>query len=291
MIRIGILGTDNSHSIAYSRFFNVKGEKEHVPGCKVVALYGLEKKRNLEVAEKGQVRRIVKRPKDMIGMVDAAIVDFRHGSRHWKYAKPLIEAGIPTFVDKPLAASVRDAEKIVALAKRKRVPIATFSTLRFGAGVEEFKKAVKKIGRVRAAIMAGPGSAHVQYDGIFFYAVHQVELMLEVFGDKIQSVRGVDHDGMLAATVVYKNGMVLTMHEIDCGYPDFRATAFGRNGEEARYDYAKCKDQSFIGTKVIAKMFGTGKMPYPYEDLATSTRVLAAIDKSMKAGGKEVAFR
>ena len=238
MIRIGIFGTDNSHSIGFSRFFNVKEEKNKVPGAKVVAVYGLEEKRTAEVAEKGQIPTIVKRPQDALKMIDAAIVDFRHGSRHWKYAKMCIQAGIPTFIDKPFASSVADAKKIIALAKKKRVPITTFSTIRFGTAMEEFKKQLKGIGKVKALVITAPGSSHDPYDGIFFYAVHQVELMLEAFGNKIESVRGMDYDGMLQATVVYKNGMIATLHEINTGWPRFMATAYGENGE-AVYDGAK----------------------------------------------------
>ena len=220
-------------------------------------------------------------------MIDAAIVDFRHGSRHLKYAKTFIEAGIPTFIDKPFTASVADAKKMVELARRRRVPITTFSTLRFAAGLDTFIKNVKALGKVKAVTITGPGNARDPHDGIFFYAVHQVEMMLEVFGDKIKSVRGLDYDGMLLATVLYKNGMVVTINEINCGWQVFTATAHGENGE-TRFEQAK-DDAGYVdGAKLFFKMFKTGKMPYAYKDLATSTRVLAAIDKSMKSGGKEV---
>jgi predicted dehydrogenase len=287
MIRIGVFGTDNSHSITFSRLFNVKGEKNKVSGAKVVAVYGLEEKRTAEVAEKAQIPTIVKRPQDALKMIDGAIVDFRHGSRHWKYAKMCIEAGIPTFIDKPLASSVADAKKIVALAKRKHVPITTFSTIKLGSAMDEFKKQLKGIGKVKAMVITGPGNTRDQYDGIFFYAVHQVELMLEAFGNKIKSVRGMDYDGMLVATVTYRNGMVVTLHEINTGWMPFMATAYGEKGQ-AVYDGAKFEDGYVVGAKAFTKMFRTGKMPYPIKQLADSVKVLAAIRKSMDNNGKEV---
>jgi predicted dehydrogenase len=290
VVRIGILGTDNSHSIGYSQFFNNKKGKDYIPGAKVVAIYGLEDKRNKEVAEKGMVPTIVKRPTDMIGMIDAAIVDFRKGSQHLKYAAPFIKAGIPTFIDKPFASSVADAKKIVALSKKHRTPITTFSSLRFGAGIERFKKDVAKLGRVRSVVMLGPGNARDQYDGIFFYAVHQVEFMLEVFGNNVVSARGVDHDGMLVASVLYKNGLVATMHEINVGWTPFKATATGEDGH-AEYDYKASEDGFVVAARTALKMFRTGKMPYSYKDMIVSTRVLGAIDKSMKSGGREVPIR
>jgi predicted dehydrogenase len=289
MIRIGVFGTDNSHSIAFSSLFNLKG-KEHLSGAKVVAVYGLDDARNKEVAEKAKIPTIVKRPQDMLPLIDAAIVDFRHGSRHLKYAKMCIEAGIPTFIDKPFAAKPSDAKKMVALAKRKGVPITNFSTLRFGTGLAEFKKALKAVGKVRSFVVTGPGSTRDQYDGIFFYAVHQVELALECFGYAVKSVRGVDYDGMLAASMLYKNGMVVTMHEINSGWTPFAATAYGDKGQ-ACYDYSKSEDGFYLGAKAFLKMFRTGQMPYPYSRLAASTRILSAIKRSMAAGGKEIRVR
>lgn len=290
MIRIGVLGTDNSHSIGFSRMFNVKGEKGHIRGGRVVAVFGLDEARTKEVAEKGRISTIVKRPKDMIGMIDAAIVDFRRGSQHYRYSKPLIEAGIPTFIDKPFASSTADAKKIVRLARKHRVPITNFSTVRFGKGMADFKRGIKKIGRVGAVVISGPGSTKDPYDGIFFYAVHQVELMLEAFGHRVKSARGIDHNGTLVASVLYKNGMIVTMHEINTGWPVFRAAAYGKEGE-AHYDGSKAHDGFLLGAKVFTKMFKTGKMPFRYDDLTISTRVLVAIRKSMEAGGGEVAIR
>ncbi|MHC4713280.1 MAG: Gfo/Idh/MocA family oxidoreductase, partial [Planctomycetota bacterium] len=198
--------------------------------------------------------------------------------------------GIPTFIDKPFASSTADASKIVSLAKRKGVPITNFSTVRFGKGIADFKKQLKKIGRVGAVVVSGPGSTRDPYDGIFFYAVHQVELLLEAFGNDVKSARGLDYDGSLVAALTFRNGMIATIHEINTGWPVFRAVAYGEKGE-AHFDGSKGHDGFFLGAKVFTKMFKTGKMPYPYDELTVSTRALVAIDKSMKDGGRKVAIR
>lgn len=290
VIRIGILGTDNSHSIGFSRIFNVKDEKPRIPGARVVAVFGLDEARTREVAEKGCIPTIVDDPRDMVGMVDAAIVDFRRGSQHYEYSKHLIKARIPTFIDKPFASSTADAKRIVNLARKHKCPITNFSTVRYGKAVDVFKRDVRRIGKVGAVVISGPGSTRDPFDGIFFYAVHQVELMLEVFGSDLKWARGLDHDGMLAASVGYANGRIVTMHEINTGWPVFRAAAYGEDGE-AHFDGSTAHEGFYLGAKLFLKMFKTGKMPYPYDDLTISTRVLVAIQKSIDAGGKKVAIR
>ncbi len=290
MIRIGILGTDNSHSIAFSRLFNVKGEKSHIPGAKVVAVYGLNDKRNREVAEQGEVPTIVKRPEDMLGMVDAAVVDFRQGALHYKHARPFIEARIPTLIDKPMSISVAHARKMVEIARKKRTPITSLSTVRLGPPVENMKKAMKKIGTVRAGIITGPGSAKSEYAGVFFYGVHCVELMLEGFGNKGRSGRAAEYDGSVIATVGYTTGAVVTLNIIDKARPPFDAIAFGAKGS-AQYDRGEGFAGYYYGMKLFLKMIKTGKPPIPYNDLILSVRILDAIQKSLDAGAKEVVMR
>jgi len=290
MIKIGILGTDNSHSIAFSRLFNIKEEKNHIPGARVVAIYGLDEQRNHEVAEQGHVPTIVKRPADMVDMVDAAIVDFRHGDLHYKHARPFIEAKKPTFIDKPMSIKVAHARKLVELARKKRTPISSFSTIRLGPAVEKLKEAMKDIGKVRAGIITGPGSSQSEYAGVFFYGVHCVELMLEVFGNKVKSVRGADYDGSVIATVGYKDGSVVTLNIIDKAQVPFNATVFGAKGS-APYDREKGFAGYYYGMKLFLEMVKTGKAPIPYNDLVLSVRVLDAIQRSMNAGGREVVLR
>jgi predicted dehydrogenase len=290
MIRIGILGTDNSHSIAFSRLFNVKGEEHHIPGARVVAIFGLEAARNKEVAEQGEVPTIVRRPTDMLGMIDAAIVDFRHGGLHYKYAAPFLGAGLPTFVDKPFSVNVVHAKRMLALAGRKRAPITSFSTIRLGPPVDNMKKAMAGIGKVRAGIVTGPGSSRSEYAGVFFYGVHCVELMLEVFGSKVHSVRAAEYDGSVIATVGYKDGAVVTLNIIDKARVPFDGVAYGSGGQ-AQYDRGKGFAGYYYGMKLFLKMVKTRKPPIPASDLLLSVRVMDAIQKSMDAGGREVVLR
>ena len=62
--------------------------------------------------------------------------DFRHGALHYKYAKPFLEAGLPIFIDKPIACSISHAKKIIALAKRHHAPLMSASATRFGPRIE-----------------------------------------------------------------------------------------------------------------------------------------------------------
>ena len=76
MIRIGIVGSDNSHADAFSQMLNIAdsqtGEFAY-PDVRVTAIFGLDEKRTAEVALDGKIEHIVKDPSEMIGMVDAVM--------------------------------------------------------------------------------------------------------------------------------------------------------------------------------------------------------------------------
>ncbi|MBO3768498.1 MAG: hypothetical protein JTT16_04220, partial [Candidatus Brockarchaeota archaeon] len=90
--KIGIVGSDNSHAIVLSQIANGVDKENYVPEFKVTHLFGLDDKRNKEVAEKGKIENIVSDVSEMIGKIDIAFIEFRHGGLHLEYAKHFIES-------------------------------------------------------------------------------------------------------------------------------------------------------------------------------------------------------
>lgn len=129
---VAIVGIENSHAEEIIRYLNVE-QPADVP-VRVVALVAGEDERTRELAALGGIDRIVAESSDLLGMVDALIVTSRDGALHRAHAVPFLEAGTPVWVDKPLAASVADAEEIIAAAERgarrspRRRPCAGSST-------------------------------------------------------------------------------------------------------------------------------------------------------------------
>src|SRR5699024_11270431 len=115
VLRIGMIGTENSHITHFTRFLNV--EQRH-PGVRAAALAGGRNERNLELADLGGIDRIVEEPAQLVDEVDAAIVSTRDGAKHLEQARPLLEAGKRVVVDEPLAASLQHARELLALADR-----------------------------------------------------------------------------------------------------------------------------------------------------------------------------
>ncbi|MCX6595280.1 MAG: Gfo/Idh/MocA family oxidoreductase [Acidobacteria bacterium] len=131
-LRLGIVGTDTSHVIAFTKILNDPSNPEHIPGAKVVALYkggspDIESSASRvegyakELAEKWHVE-VLPEISAMCGKVDAVFLESVDGRKHLPQFRELVKCGKPVFIDKPLASTLADAREIDRLAKQAKVP-------------------------------------------------------------------------------------------------------------------------------------------------------------------------
>src|SRR5947208_13294282 len=139
MLKLGILDFDTSHVVEFTKRLNRigKDEEQFVEGAKVVvgcpgeSVLSPERVAGFTDQMKTFGVPLVDKPADMIGKVDAVLIESVDGTVHYERAKPFLEAGVPCFVDKPFACSVADAHKLVDLAAKKKLPLFSSSSLRF----------------------------------------------------------------------------------------------------------------------------------------------------------------
>src|SRR5437773_6263865 len=126
-LRLGIIGTDTSHVIAFTRILNDASLPDHVDGARVVAAFKGGSKdvkesatRVDKFAEELKTKWKVECTPDIASLcrkVDAVLLESVDGRKHLEYAKAVIAAGKPMFIDKPLAATIEDVREIAKLAK------------------------------------------------------------------------------------------------------------------------------------------------------------------------------
>ena len=289
MIRIGIVGSDNSHADAIAALCNTKDHLgRRIPGMKVTHLFGLEKKRTEEVATNGKIAHIVSDPCEMIGQIDLATFVFRHGGLHLKYAEPFLKAGVPCFVDKPFAARVADARKMVRLAKRYGTPLTSYSSLRCCKGTVQFKKDLKAIGDLPLLVVSCPGQrggAHKQYGGLIFYGIHGAEMVLEVMGADVKSVVAKTNGNNIVATITMGGGRMAVLQFLGGAAYAFHYLAHGTDG------MLTCKpdssDSYVASMKRLKKFCKTGQGPVAHEQMIKAVQLINAVDASLDTG-KEV---
>ncbi|HNR36855.1 MAG TPA: Gfo/Idh/MocA family oxidoreductase [Candidatus Hydrogenedentes bacterium] len=283
MFRLGIVGSDNSHAEAFSKLANldegINGLR--IDDVRVTHIYGTDPKRTEEVAAAGKIPHVVGDKEAMIGHVDGILCVWRHGARHMPDVRPFLEAGIPAFVDKPLACSVGDARILIDAAQKANVGFTSFSTLRYAANVVEYIAELKKTaGVLTAGMSTGPAQLDSEYGGIFFYGIHAVELMNAVWGYGCERVRATLHGGNVVATCLFKDGPMVVLNFLGNAAYVFHLAAFGKDGWKAHtVDSATCY---YDGMQVIMRTLRTGQWPLTPEQLLEPVKILAAVNRSLK---------
>src|SRR6202163_1538348 len=141
-LRLGIVGTDTSHVIAFTKILNDDSQPDHVPGARIVAAYkggSKDIKESYErvdkYADELKTKWKVEFASDISAMcrkVDAVLIESVDGRVHLEEAKAVIAAGKPMFIDKPLASTLEGAREIAKLAADAGVPWFSTSSLRYG---------------------------------------------------------------------------------------------------------------------------------------------------------------
>lgn len=280
--KIGIVGSDNSHAITFSQIANGLDKENYVPGFKVTHLFGLDDKRNKEVAEKGQIEIIVSDVNEMIGKIDVAFIVFRHGGLHLEYARPFIENKVPVFIDKPLAATTSDARKIIQLAKENQVLLTSFSTLRFTNVVQDLKKIFENEEPVFLSVL-GPGDIQSEYGGLIFYGIHCTEIFNEISGTGVKEVFSTRKNGNIVVTLVHEKliGSIKIAPEMPYLFSVEGLTK--KSYFSSKVDLESCYRNGMIKIK---EMLDKKQWPLSENEMFEPVAVVKAIEESVINGKK-----
>ena len=283
MLNIGIVGAENSHTAAIAKVLNVE---KKLPGVRVTHVWGETAAFARAAAEAGQIPNIIKEPEELIGQVDAAAVDHRHGKYHLPAVKPLLEAKMPLFVDKPFCYRKAEGKRFLARAQQLGVPVCSFSTLPKQQSFADLKKEMRQLGEIYAVVSTGACDIKSKWGGIFFYGIHQVDMVLRLLGydmayAEVQRGSGQNH----TATITYKNGAIATMNLIGGGSAPFHISVIGAKG---RIDKAIVMDASsyLTGIRDFVRMFKTGKTKETVESMVGPVAALEALEKSVAKKGR-----
>lgn len=286
MFKVGIIGSDNSHALAFSRLTNIKNEltgEYEFPDIRVTAIYGHDEKKTEEVASEGKIEFIAKNPQDLFGKVDAVMVVFRHGDLHAEYALPFVEAGIPTWIDKPFTIKISDAKKLIEAAEKNNTLLTGGSTCKYAYDVIMLKNSVendKSFGEIVSGALNFPANPDSEYGGLFFYGPHLAEMLMTVFGYDVKSVITSESNGNIIAVAKYDRYHIVMNFTKEA--QRYLGIIYG-----AKKTIVRDIDISIIyrlGFAKFAEMLRTGKRPLPLCNLLAPVVLLNAIEKSIKTG-------
>src|SRR6187455_212315 len=218
-IKIGIIGLDTSHVTAFTALLNDPKSPNHVPGCKVVCAFKggspdvessasrvegftktLQEKWGVEIVD--SIETLCKK-------VDAVLLESVDGRPHLEQARPIFAAKKRVFIDKPLAASLKDGREIARLAKESGTPFFSASSIRFYESIVKTKED-PDLGKIIGCESFGHFSTEPHHPDLFWYGVHAVEGLFSVMGAGCESVTRVDAGDYMVVVGKWKGGRIGT---------------------------------------------------------------------------------
>lgn len=172
-----------------------------IPNVQVTHIWTQDKKVSSHVALASYIADIVAHPEDMIGKVDAVLLARDDAQNHLAMAKPFLEAGLPIYIDKPLAFTVKTAQEIYSLEQYPG-QIFTCSALRFAPELSLSVADKKSIGKIQYV------EAQVSKDWLK-YGIHIIEPVVQLLDskDEIVSKQLTRKSDTVTCEVIWKSGV------------------------------------------------------------------------------------
>jgi predicted dehydrogenase len=287
-LKIGVIGLDTSHATAFTKELNNPSAPPELAGCRVVAAYpkgsaDIESSVSRVPKYTDDVKQlgveIVDSIDELLKRVDCVLLETNDGRPHLEQALPCFKAGKPTFIDKPIAASLADAIAIFEAAKKYNCKVFSSSSLRYGKQTQAVRGG--SVGAVTKAETTSPASLEKTHPDLFWYGIHGVESLFTVIGTGCESVtRTTTPEGKIQVTGEWVGGRVGTYRESK-GYS---GKAIGEKGEAPVGDSAGYRPLIVE----IVKFFRTGQPPVSEQETLEIYAFMEAADESKHRGGEPV---
>lgn len=287
-LRAGIIGLDTSHALAFTKTLNAEKPNPAVAGCRLVAAYpkgspDIESSVSRVPAYTEEMKKmnveIVESIDDLLTKVDVVFLETNDGRPHYEQLLPVLKAGKPCFIDKPIAGSLSDAIAIFEASRKYKVPVFSSSSLRFGKNTLAVRAG--SLGNVTRCETTSPAALEATHPDLFWYGIHGVESLFTVMGTGCQAVtRGKTSDGKIEVTGEWSGNRIGVFRE-DKGYT---GTATGEKGTAPVGSYDGYDPLLFE----IVRFFRSGQLPVTEQETLEIYAFMEAADESKRQGGAKV---
>lgn len=286
-LRLGIIGTDTSHAVEFTKILNNASDPNHVSGARVVAAYkggSSDIPSSHDRVEKFAAElqktwgiQFVNQIRDLCPLVDDILLESVDGRVHLDQFRQAAACGKPVFIDKPLASTLSDALEIAQIAKDRNIRWFSASSVRFGPAQ------AMRSPDITGAYVWGPGplEMHQQLD-LSWYAIHPIEGLFTIMGPGVEQVARTYTPGADEVTGVWKGGRIGTVRAIR-PYSTTGAVVFHHNKPPSVY--ADVDDEYFPLVREIVKFFKTGVPPVSNAETLEIYEFMDAAQRSREHGG------
>ncbi len=249
-----------------------------IPNASVTHLWTDDPAEAPGVAAAAKIPNIVKRPEDVIGEVDAVIIATDDGADHVRRVRPFVEAGLPVFVDKPMATTSGDLAQFISWRKQ-RARILSSSGMRYAPELAELEN---ERWMWLTSITCKTWER---------YGIHALEPVFKILGPGFSEVRTSPREGADIVTCQHSGGALATIAAVHEAYGSFGVIhAYGgttHRSIQMKDTYSAFRNQMLA----VVAWIESGTNPYPFSDTVELMAVILAGIESRKRGGEAVCIK
>ena len=208
------------------------------------------------------------------------------GKDHLALARPGLEKGIPTFVDKPFAYTAADVKEMLALGQRHGAPVMSLSILRSLPAATLFARRMEEIGGARAGSVQG-GSNNLA--GL----IHSISLAQHLFGSGVEQVQRMGNERQTAIHLDFgqrddrpRQGVLIHCFVGPVPHCALYASAFGPKGRihSPHFDDWIFPFGAAENLKKVRTMVQTGQAQAPADEMLECVAIAEASRISEETG-------
>jgi predicted dehydrogenase len=303
MLKLGIIGMSegNAHPYSWSAIINGRYNAEEInrigyPGVsayldankdtlgltssRVNYVWTQDRKISESIARSSGIENIAEKLTDMIGQVDAVLLSRDDPENHVMMAKPFLDAGIPLFIDKPLAITHEDLAFFSEEAARGKL-LMSCSSMRYANECRTVKTEIAALGKLDLVVGTG------KKDWIK-YAVHILEAIVALLDDPTPvSVKNFGKPHRNVVYIEYENGIQVVLNIFMDIAPTFQISLFGQKGWkliEIKNSYSMFRDNIIEFTRSVQEE----KPRLDFKKTENIIRTIIAGKESLEQGGKTI---
>lgn len=160
-----------------------------LPGVRLVAVVDTNRVRAEEIAAAHGAQALFD-ARDLAGRVDAVTIAVPT-EVHRDVAVPLLEAGVPVLVEKPMARTLAEADAIIGAAAARGVTLAVGHTERFNPAVAAARPLLTDPRFIEVHRLGTFPERSLDIDVVFDLMIHDLDVVLSLVAADVQSIEAV----------------------------------------------------------------------------------------------------
>ncbi len=295
-LKIGMIGLDTSHVVAFAKCFNKPDHAEHIAGGRVTVAYPGVASADFDLSHSrlgGFTKQLLEdysvemvySPEAVAEQVDLVFIMSVDGRVHRDLFSKTVKYKRPTFIDKPFAVSSWDAEDMVRLAKENHIPLMSCSSLRYAHTLTEaLAENGDEFGAIVGCDVFGPMAIQPTQPGLFWYGIHTVEMVNRIMGRGCIEAKATTNADQDLITLTFRDGRMAQIRGLRKGHSKFGCTI--HREKTTQFVNASDVKRSYYSSllEAIMKSLPNGKSDVELGDTLEIVKIIEAANKSRGNG-------